>query len=97
VQGSEPVAGGGRRLVPRVNPCQIDVLPPQRRDALEQMVGNDTPVSTELINGPTEINGVPMHDGAGGAGDCSSMCISEAGTIAELRLSGGLMTSQNWL
>jgi len=61
-QCPEPVAGDRRRLIPRIGARQIDVLPSQRWDVLEQMVWNVTSTPTDVHNGPAEIDRVPRHN-----------------------------------
>ena len=50
--------------VPRVDTGEIDVLPTERRDVLEQIVGNVPALLEQIGRGPAEIDGVPMDDGA---------------------------------
>lgn len=51
-------------LVPGVDAGEIDVLPAERRDVLEEVIGRDPVVPAQMRDGSAEIDGVPVHDGA---------------------------------
>ncbi len=50
--------------IPGVDACQIDVLPAQRGDVLEQMIRNLAMHFAQVGDGPFDIDRVPMHDRA---------------------------------
>ena len=50
--------------IPGIDAGEIDVLPAERRDVLQQPVGNIPPLLPQMSGGAAEIDGVPVHDGA---------------------------------
>jgi hypothetical protein len=50
--------------IPGVNAREIDVLPTERRDVLQQHVGNVSALSLQMSDSTVEIDSVPVHDGA---------------------------------
>ncbi|KDE19010.1 hypothetical protein BJI49_10125 [Acetobacter pasteurianus] len=50
---------------PEVIPGQVDMLPPQRREMLEQIRRNGSSLTFEMPHCGSEIGGVPQYDGAG--------------------------------
>ncbi len=50
--------------IPGVDAGQVDVFPTERRDVLEQRVGNVSALSLQMSDSAVEIDGVPVHDGA---------------------------------
>lgn len=50
--------------VPGIDAGEIDVLPAEWRDVLEQFIWNDPPMLPQTGCGATEIDGVPVDDGA---------------------------------
>src|SRR5690606_19488653 len=50
--------------VPGIDAGEINMLPTERGDVLQQPVGNIPPLPTQMSGGAAEIDGVPVHDGA---------------------------------
>ena len=48
--------------VPRVDAGEVDMLPAQRRDMLEQMVRNRPMCVAQMGDGPFDIDRVPVYD-----------------------------------
>lgn len=50
--------------VPSVDAGQVDVLPTQGRDVLQQMIWNLATFTAQMGNRPLYVNCIPMHDRA---------------------------------
>ena len=61
----EPLAGFVD-LAPEIVAGQADMLPAQRGDMGEQLVGHIDAVSAQMPDGSVEINGVPERHGRSG-------------------------------
>lgn len=89
-----------RIAIPGVDACQIDVLPAQRRDVLEQMIRNLATHFAQVGNGPFDIDRVPMDDGADDeveAGGAERLAferpITDFATLVEMRAGSPSPTS----
>src|SRR5271155_5880622 len=59
----ESSQSGYRARPPKVVTGQVDMLPPQRCQVREQLVGNDLTLAAQRIDGASEIDRVPQDDG----------------------------------
>src|SRR5690606_37330405 len=63
---------------------EIYVLPAQRRDVLQQSVGNIPAPLAQMSRCPAEIDGIPMNDGADHEVEAGSPeCLTVKGTITD--------------
>lgn len=70
--------------VPGVDAGEIYVLPTERRDVLQQLVGNMSAPLAQMGRCPAEIDGVPMDDGADYQVEAGSPeCLTVKGAIAD--------------
>jgi hypothetical protein len=60
-----PKAGDGSAVSPDVIAGQGDVLPSERGDVCEEIIGDDGSLSTHVLDDAVEVDGVPMDDRGG--------------------------------